>query len=159
MSTDLERAQQPTPDKDFLRVFNRLCVALREPQDGSGTKARVYFEVLGDLSIESLVAGANVLAREQGRRFFPTTAEWRTVAMNAQREQLRAAVAPARERTWTHECSACEDAGWRIRACDGTTAGWCGRQREHYAHDYAEPCGCRPTNHTYIRHQHFGVEA
>lgn len=163
MSTDLERAQQGSPDKDFLRVFNRLCVSLREPMDPTGVKAKVYFEVLGSLTIESLVASANILAREAGRKFFPTTAEWRAVAANYARKQLEAAVQPpADRREWKVECEDCDDTGWVFHKCDGTNAtGTCGRKLryDHYAHDFVTPCHCRTYNRTYIRNHQVKREA
>lgn len=160
MSEGLQRFSEPPPPADFLRVFNRLAVALREPIDASGVKAEIYREFLSDLSIHALVAGANKLARETGRKFFPTTAEWRAAAVDTQRKQLQAAVGDrSEERTWTHECDICDDTGWRKFQCDGTDRGFCRRTFKHYPHDYVEVCDCRPTNRTFIRHHQFGKSA
>jgi hypothetical protein len=157
VSTELATLARRTADAEFLQVFNRLCVGLRETQDDSGTTQMIYFEALRDLPIAALRGGADALMREPGRRFFPTTAEWRTAATQAHRELLRHAVAPAREQPWTVECEACEDTGWVLRACPGDAV--CGRERAHGAHGYATVCPCRPHNRTYQRNQHFGKGA
>lgn len=144
----------PTTGANFLRVFNRLCVALREPPDDTGMTQQTYFELLHDLPIAALEAGATVLMRESGRRFFPTSAEWRTAAEQAQEEALRA-VLPHRDEPWHLECDACADTGWQMRTCDGSSA--CGRKNKHAPHDYVTVCPCRPMNRTFQRHQRFGV--
>ena len=144
-------------DAEFLKIFNRLCVALRESQDDSGVTQGVYFEALRDLSLPALEAGAQSLMKEPGRRFFPTTAEWRAEAERAQMQQLKQAVQPAREQPWRFDCTACEDTGWERFECTGDTS--CGRQRRHEAHTYVRVCPCRATNRTWQRHQNFGSGA
>ena len=145
-------------DKDFLRIFNRLCVALRETQDDSGVTQSVYFDALKDLPPPALEAGAVVLMKEQGRRFFPTTAEWRTASERNLGDLLREAVQP-RDEPWHDECGACGDTGWERRGCDGGELGPCGRRRKHAPHEFAFVCTCRPTNRTFQRHQWFGSGA
>ncbi len=160
MSEALQRLEQQPPPQDFLKVFNRLAVALREPIDATGVKAEIYREYLSDLSIQALVAGSNKLAREKGRKFFPTVAEWRDAAVDIHIKQLQEAVGPrSEERTWTHECEVCDDTGWHKFQCDGTERGLCGRTFKHYAHEYVDPCQCRPYNRTFIRHHQFGKSA
>ena len=142
-------------EADFLAVFNRLCVALRETQDDTGITQGVYWDALRDLPLAALETGANVLMRQQGRRFFPTTAEWRSEAEKAAYADLKKAVSGGREEPWKHECQDCEDSGWvRGLTCDGGTT--CGRTRKHMPHDYTMACPCRMTNHTYRRHMAFG---
>lgn len=148
---------KPGSDTDFLAVFNRLCVALREQQDDSGITQGVYFDALKDLPLPALEAGAQALMKEPGRRFFPTTAEWRTAAERCQGALLREAVQRPEAHPWTEECSACSDTGWEPHVCDGGEAGRCGRRNKHAAHDYVTICPCRPTNRTWNRHHHFGA--
>lgn len=157
MNTALPALYAPTTDVDFVRVFNRLCVALREPPDDTGVTQQTYFELLHDLPITALEAGAVTLMREPGRRFFPTSAEWRAAAEAAQTEELRRALPPGREKPWEHECAACEDTGWKYHDCDGSNA--CGREKTHAAHPYVTVCPCRGINRTFQRHQKFGSGA
>lgn len=147
---------RPT-DAEFLSIFNRLCVALREQQDDSGVTQGIYFDALKDLPIAALDEGAAALAKQGGRRFFPTTAEWREAAEVAHVQQLKAAVQPARDEPWHLECEHCEDTGWERFECTGDLT--CGRRNKHFAHVYARACTCRPTNRTYQRHAHFGAGA
>ena len=117
--------QTPTNEQQFLAVFSRLCVALREAQDDSGITQQVYFEALRDLSPAAIEAGASVLMREKGRRFFPTTAEWRTASEHAHGETLRKTLTSHREEPWHHECRDCEDSGWIVGlTCDGGAEAW-----------------------------------
>ncbi len=155
--SDLLALRAPTTDADFLRVFNRLAVALREPVDDSGVTQACYFEALADLPVAALEAGAAALMREAGRKFFPTSGEWRGRAEEAQRAQLRAALPAGREEPWHFDCLACLDTGWEERTCDGSSL--CGRQKKHPLHSYVRVCTCRPTNRTFQRHQTFGVGA
>lgn len=158
MSPNLPTVQAPPDPRAFIAVFSRLCVALRESQDDTGITQQVYFEALKDVPVAALEAGADLLMREQGRRFFPTTAEWRTAAERARESQFRSAVGQARTDPWRHECHDCEDTGWvRGLTCPGDAR--CGRDRKHMPHDYTMACPCRPTNRTYQRHQVFGSGA
>ena len=153
---DLTASHAPAGATDFLRIFNRLCVALREPQDDSGVKADVYFDALKDLPLKSLEDGAGRIIREPGRKWFPTTAEWRGAALEAQELAFRAAVQPAtREKPWVDECEACNDTGWAYQFCPGDVS--CRRPRTHAAHDYVRVCSCLPNNRTFQRHAHFGA--
>lgn len=80
------------------------------------------------------------------------SAEWREMAEDIQREKLRAALPPAREAPWRHECNDCEDTGWVMGlTCDGAASGACGRRKRHLPHDYTVACACRATNRTYAR--------
>lgn len=155
MSTALAKLDTGADAAEFLQIFSRLCVALREPQDDSGITQGVYWQALSDLSLDALAASAIALARDTSRRFFPTTAEWRAAAGAAYEQKLRAAVQPAREQPWVHECRDCEDSGWVLDlTCDGGTT--CGRTKKHLPHTYTVACPCRATNRTYRRHQAFG---
>lgn len=142
-----------TDERGFLAVFSRLCVALRETQDDSGITQQVYFDALRDLPLDALERGAMALSRERGRRFFPTTAEWRAAAEIAATDSLRKALSDGqRDEPWRHECADCEDSGWvRGLTCDGKAHGACGRVSAHLAHDYTMACPCRATNRTYRR--------
>lgn len=153
--SDVALVPTPVAAREFLAVFSRLCVGLREQQDDSGITQQVYFEALRDLPVAALESGAAALMREPGRRWFPTTAEWRAAAEQAQIAALRAAVQPSREAPWHDECAACGDTGWlHGLTCDGGRA--CGRTRTHLAHTYTQACTCRATNRTYRRHLAFG---
>lgn len=138
---------------EFLPIFNRLAVALREPQDESGVTQGVYFDALGDLDVVSLTAAAVALSREQGRRFFPSTGEWFAAALAAAGEARRKVLALPAGRTtpWQFECESCEDTGWvQGLTCEGSAT--CGRSKVHAAHSFTRPCACRATNRTYARH-------
>lgn len=142
-------------DAQFLAVFNRLAVALREPQDDTGITQGVYFEALKDLPFTAVEAGAAALMKEPGRRFFPTTAEWHAAAQLAAEAELRDTL-KHRVEPWKHECQRCEDTGWILGlTCDGGDG--CGRQTKHYAHGFTRVCPCRATNRTYQRRQRFGA--
>ena len=145
-------------EPQFLAIFSRLCVALREPQDDTGISQMVYFEALKDLPEQSVHAGAHALSQESGRRFFPTTSEWRTAATAAQRADFQNALPPAREEPWHHDCIDCEDTGWVMgMTCPGDKT--CGRPRQHQAHSYTIACPCRTTNRTYQRRHAAGHSA
>ena len=147
---------KPPTDEEFVVVFNRLAVALREQQDETGITQGVYYDALKDLPLKAIDLGAVALTKQMDRRFFPTTAEWRTAAERAHQELLRAAVQPARVEPWHHECDRCHDTGWIQRLeCDGSD--YCGRKPGHGSHTFTRMCPCRPTNRTYQRHQQFGA--
>lgn len=110
---------------EFLQVFNRLSVALREPPDATGITQSTYFDALNDLTLEALKAGATALMREPGRKFFPTTAEWRTASKELEREAIRLALPPGRTEPWHYQCLACLDTGWIVDLeCDGGAEQW-----------------------------------
>lgn len=137
-------------EPEFLAIFSRLCVALREPQDDTGISQMVYFEALRDLPEQAVHAGAHALSLEHGRRFFPTTAEWRTAADAAQQAEFRRALPAPRDEPWHHDCGDCEDTGWVLGlSCPGDRT--CGRPRPHLAHSYTVACPCRASNQTYLR--------
>lgn len=64
-------------------------------------------------------------------------------------------------RDYAHECDVCDDSGWKPIWCGireampgvlqlrGAQFGFCGEGREHYPHEFAVACPCRPTNRTY----------
>ena len=141
----------PLTHPDFLSIFNRLCVALRELHDDTGITQDVYWHALRDVSLESLGLSAEALSKEPGRKWFPTTSEWRTAA-NRAADDLRRAEHVSTGREWHDECRDCSDTGWvKDLTCDGSAYGACGRPRLHGAHTYTVPCPCRPTNRTYQR--------
>lgn len=151
---------KPGTDAEFLVVFNRLAVALREAQDETGLTQGVYFEALADLPLSALEAGAKALMQEPGRKWFPTTAEWRTAAEQAQMTQLRAAIAPAVDERASLHCRDCMDTGWVFdqgnpMMCPGD--GTCRRHRTHAPHTYTRPCPCREHNPHYQQKKHFGA--
>jgi len=125
MTTAVILAQTPTDEQQFMTVFSRLCVALRETQDDTGITQQVYYEALRDLSPDALDGGARLLMQERGRRFFPTTAEWRTAAEKSHADQLRKVLTATREEPWHHECQDCADSGWVVGLnCDGGMETW-----------------------------------
>lgn len=146
---------KPPTDAEFLAIFNRLVVAMQAPADNSGVAQDVYFEALQDLPNPAIEAGALALMREPGRRFFPTTAEWRAAAEAAQIAQLKEAVKAPRAEPWHFDCTGCGDTGWTAHDCDGSSL--CGRVNTHAPHEYVTPCPCRPTNRTYQRRRAFGA--
>ena len=157
-TTALTRVDRLGDATEFLQLFSRLCVALRESQDDTGITQEVYWEALRDVPLAALEAGARALMRESGRKWFPTTAEWRTAAGVAQTEHLRTAVTPSRPSPGAVECDDCRDTGWRTGlTCPGDAT--CGRTSAHRSHEFAVPCRCRLTNGTYRRHIALGGAA
>lgn len=145
-----DKLSLPPSFDDFVKIFNRLSVALRAQADESGATLRVYFEALKDLPLALLASSATMLMKESGRRFFPTTAEWRTAAEKIQIDQRRQ-FAAREPRDWQTECENCDDTGWeRFVECTGDET--CGRKNPHLPHSYVRVCPCRPTNRTYQRH-------
>lgn len=137
-----------TTEKDFAEIFARMALQLRW-LDADETAIRSYYAALRDLPIEILHRSAAKLACEPGRKFFPTTGEWREVALMAQQDDLRAELAGPR-RTWVLECEQCEDTGWVYFICEKDE---CGRYNPHIVpHNFVKPCVCRETNRTFQRH-------
>lgn len=144
---------QPSNLKDFGVIFGKLALQLRWLEVDQIT-IRSYYDVLGELPLTAVGAAAERFAREPGRKFPPTSAEWFTlakeVAKDAERKTL--ALPPGREVEWRVECGSCDDTGWVIPIeCDGGSL--CGRLRKHLPHTFTKVCGCRATNRTYQRHQ------
>ena len=137
----------------FLAAYGRLCLALREPQDDSGTTQQVYWDALSDLEPDTLIAAVARLARDTGRKFFPSTGEWRAAALAVRGDlaRTRLALPAGRSEPWHHECEVCEDTGWAPRACQGLADGPCRRRTVHLPHPWVDPCGCRGSNRTYQR--------
>jgi len=140
-------------EREFGNVFAKLAIQLRW-MDADAVAIRSYFDALKDLSLEAVQASATELAREPGRRFFPTSGEWREVAHKFAAKQIREALTPARDEPWVSECAACDDTGWEPFECTGDS--FCGRQKKHAHHTFVRVCACRPTNRTFQRHQRFG---
>ncbi len=138
---------------EFVNVFAILAVQLRATDCDEST-SRAYYHALKDQSLESIQSSAVELARESGRRFFPTTAEWLTAAKESKTRVFRDHLLSAREDPWRTECERCDDTGWTLHTCAGDD--FCGRRQPHYAHDFVKPCYCRPTNRTWQRHNVFG---
>jgi len=148
---------EATAKREFAQVFNRLAVGY--PVEVDAIKQQVYYDALKDLPFFAVEEGATALLKERGRKFFPSTGEWREAAERAQEERFKAAVQPARDEPWRDECSECRDTGFiydlhctghgecGVRACVNAAA----RGRAFYPHTYATPCSCRPHNRTYQR--------
>jgi hypothetical protein len=137
----------------FSAVFSLLAVQLRATDTDEAT-IRGYFLALKDVPLEAVSVSAQTFAKEPGRRFFPTTAEWFQVAQQASVDALRKALPPARDEPWHFACDLCEDTGWEPYGCPGDAT--CGRKFRHAAHHYVRACPCRPVNQTWQRHQRFG---
>lgn len=140
--------------QEFSAVFSLLAVQLRATDTDEAT-IRGYFLALQDVPLEAVQASARTFAREPGRRFFPTTAEWVQVAQDASIETLRKALPAPRDEPWHHDCDLCDDTGWEPFQCAGDTT--CGRKFVHAPHRFVRPCPCRPVNATWQRHQRFGA--
>ena len=153
-----------TPEElpTFIQAFNRLAVSLpsrreedADPQVQAG-RYTTYFAALSDLPLAAVVNSLIELQR-RGSGFFPSTQEWHRAAEGLLDRQVRAALAPAREEPWHHECARCEDTGWEyLPAC--TAEHRCGRagcaqQPSTYTHTHVTACACRATNQTYQRQQ------
>lgn len=133
--------------EDFAVIFARMASQLRW-LDYRPTDTANFYEALRDLPIDLLHESAKQIATQANRKFFPTTAEWRSKALIIEAERRRAAIVG--ERVWKTECDTCEDSGWEYFFCPGDQT--CGRQKSHLPHNYVRPCVCRPTNATYQRH-------
>lgn len=131
----------------FGVIFTRMASQLRWLDFRADDTAN-YYESLREFTEPVLHESAKRLANELGRKFFPTTGEWREKALLYEAELRRAAVAG--ERVWKTECETCEDTGWEYFYCPGDET--CERKRTHLPHNYVRPCSCRATNGTYQRH-------
>lgn len=140
-------------EREFGTIFAILAMQLRWV-DADEMAVRSYYEALRDVPIEACKVSAQTFAREPGRKFFPTTAEWIEAAGHASTETLRKALPAARTEPWKSECVHCDDSGFEHYDCPGDVT--CGRKFQHVAHHYVRICPCRPTNHTWLRHQKFG---
>jgi len=136
----------PMTDREFGIVFAKLAIQLRW-QDAGEIEIRSYFDALRHFPLAEVRTAAEGLALERGRKFFPTTGEWRDAIEAEHARQLAMASTP---RIWRVECEDCEDCGWQRFECPGNAT--CGRQNPHDAHSFVRVCSCRPTNHTYQRH-------
>lgn len=154
----------PMTEREFGNVFATLAIQLRW-MDADVVAVKSYYEALKDLPLEAVQASAAEIARtgyldekgEHRTRFFPTSADWRTVAQKATVDVFRKALPAVRDEPWRVECEACDDTGWELFECTGDA--FCGRQKTHAAHTFVRVCPCRPTNRTYQRHQKFGAGA
>lgn len=134
----------------FKQAFNRLAVAVRLPADQTDDDMqKIFWQGLEAFPIEAVEAGAEHLALTA--QWFPKLAEWRDAASSAQNAQAIARALPPADRVWHSECATCDDTGFEILECNGTTLRACGRMKDHAPHAFAVPCACRPTNHTYQR--------
>lgn len=137
--------------QDFARVFGILALQLRLPDGADPVLMAAYHEALSDQPLETIHDAAKFFAREAGRKYFPTSAEWLTQCRKQFKTELRKVLADPNARTWQHDCTNCEDTGWEILPeCPGDST--CGRTKPHAPHSYARMCFCRPTNPTYQRH-------
>lgn len=137
-------------------------MALREAQDDTGLTQGIYFDALKDLPLPAVEAAAMALMREPGRKWFPTTAEWRTAAERAAHEHLREVVTvPRDDEPGVFICGDCHDSGWMMSrggeawACDGGPR--CGRRQRHAPHTFTQACGCRASNMNYQKTKNFGA--
>lgn len=140
----------------FAAAFTQLALSFNA--EASSEKAAAYWAALQDVPLEALQDAVSALQREGGRKWFPTTGEWRAAAEAALEQRLRKAVQPSRDEPWHLECAACEDTGWLIKACSSAPC-ICGRPRRHAPHTFAVPCPCRATNRSYIRTRAYGAGA
>jgi hypothetical protein len=134
---------------DFGKIFSPLAIQLQW-RDADEAAIRSYYRALCDIPQSVLTRSAWRLANERGRKFFPTTGEWRDVALMIEQEDRRSEFAGPHE--WTEECTDCHDTGWRGYECTGLDGG-CDRKFNHRPHDYVRICPCRESNRTYQRHQ------
>jgi hypothetical protein len=140
-------------EREFGTVFAKLAMQLRW-MDADELAIRSYYEPLKDAPFAAVKAAAETFAKEPGRRFFPTSAEWYQAAQQAAKEALRAAIPCGRDEPWRMDCAMCEDTGWEPFECSGDSL--CGRKQKHAPHPYVRSCPCRASNRTYQRHQNFG---
>lgn len=113
-------------EREFGVIFASLAMQLRW-HDADVATIKSYFDVLKDVPLDDVKDAAALFARESGRKFPPTSAEWFTSARAVEQDRIRKVVAlpPGREEPWHHECGSCEDTGWVIPIqCDGGAAEW-----------------------------------
>ena len=137
-------------EHEFGVIFARMAMQLRW-LDADTAAIQSYYVALKDLPDEIVHASAARIANEPGRKFFPTTGEWREVALRIEQDKRRAEFSGPE--SWTDECATCHDTGWEVFECTGGVHVGCDRPREHRPHDFVRICPCRPTNRTYQRHQ------
>lgn len=131
----------------FAQCFNRLAVALRLPtKDIDRAQIEIYFEALADLPLWAVVEAARHLERHGGS-FFPTAAVWHQAAEDLIAQRQRQQTGPVLDQRES-ECMVCDDTGWEVLRCNGTT---CGRRVDHPAHTETRACACRATNTRYQR--------
>lgn len=137
-------------EHEFGVIFARMAMQLRW-LDADAAAIQSYYIALKDLPDAIIHASAARIANESGRKYFPTTGEWRQVALTIEQEKRREEFSGPQ--SWIDECESCHDTGWELFECTGGAHGGCDRPREHRAHDFVRVCQCRPTNRTYQRHQ------
>jgi hypothetical protein len=114
----------PMTEREFGMVFVKLATQLGT-KDADVLTIKSYFEALQDLSLEAIRMAASAFSREPGRQWMPNAPQWREKVQELQREALREAVQPAREKGWQVECQDCDDTGWQMGLeCDGGGAQW-----------------------------------
>jgi post-segregation antitoxin (ccd killing protein) len=140
---------------EFSKLFGTLARQLRADVDTE--TCRDYHAALKDLPLDAVRMAQEALSRETGRKWLPTAPEWRTEALKARSEAIRATLAPDRSEPWRYECAACLDTCWEQGlGCDGTAHCPCGRRRPHAANAFTKRCTCYPGNRTWQRHQQLG---
>lgn len=112
--------------QEYAPMFALLAVQLRAT-DADEPTVRAYFRALEDLEPEFVGEAARILARrvdEDGKSWFPKSAEWRAAAMKVEADRIEAQRALLRKLP-VPLCLACDDTGWES----------CG--------DGVRPCACR----------------
>lgn len=135
----------------FMQAFNVMAKRLRA-SDIDEADLHTYFSALSHFPIWAIEQGADALALERGRRFFPTTAEWAEKIEHAIERRLREIAQGERE--WKVYCESCQDSGWKPHECTPKTRcgrSFCTRAGESYSHEYVSVCPCREHNPTYQR--------
>ena len=117
----------PMSEKDFGIVFGKLAMQLRFT-DADVATIKSYYEPLSDLPLEAVRMAQEAFSREAGRKWFPTSGEWRERAEEARKASLKAALSH-RDEPWRVECEKCDDTGWILHlTCDGGET--CGRMHK-----------------------------
>lgn len=117
-------AYHPMTEREFGIIFAKLAMQLGV-RDADIATIKSYYEALGHLPQDAIRATAADWAQVPGQKWFPTTGEWLGKVQAHQHDRLRAAVKPARDEPWRHECEQCEDTGWVIGlTCDGGLEQW-----------------------------------
>lgn len=109
-------------------------------KDADAIEIGIYYEALSSLPIERVRQAAEQWM-QTGGRFFPTTAEWCTLAREMRDAVPRASWAPK----MTVDCETCSDTGFSYRDC---VAGQrCGKESclvkgADWSHVYVVRCAC-----------------
>jgi hypothetical protein len=139
----------------FMQTMDRLSGLKFRP-----ASLQTHWEALSDLGAAELNAAIERAQREcdefpspkmlrafvalSAPRIGPDEDRSRPIAQPIVIEFPQAGLKLPVNRDWTFYCNTCEDTGWASFQCSGNAS--CGRDTEHYAHEYVKHCACWDSN-------------